>query len=119
MNQQGYDLYMTCRGKKIASVWSYNATLSDSDGYHLNLESVYPTDEALNSGIDFAQLPKFDVVINTPSRKIMYMDCQAQQVEECGGQMFWRIDTIQATADNRTEIATPMKEGFGETENKS
>ena len=118
------DIYLEINGKKVAVVQSYTvktsktsktveafgerepvATIAGRPSYQLELTRLYATDEAICDGIDFYQMENFSLVICKPDRRVIYSNCNWQQITEEG-----RLDTtvaekVTVVAGKRVEVS--------------
>jgi hypothetical protein len=126
MNISGFptssDIYLEVDGVKVAVVQSYTAkatrssttveafgeeepvaTVPGKTSHVLELTRLYATDEAIQDGLNFYDLSGFSLVICKPDRKIIYTDCQWQNISESASLGDMVLEKITLVAAKRIE----------------
>ena len=118
------DIWLELNGQKVAVVQSYNcktsrssvsveafgeeepvATVQGPQSYVIQLTRLYATDQAIADGLDFYSMRNFSLVICKPDRKVIYSDCQWNEIQEDAklGQMV--MEKLTLVARSRMEMA--------------
>lgn len=126
MNIKGFptssDIYLEVEGRKVAVVQSYQAqttktsqtieafgeaepvaTIPGQRKHTIVLNRLYATDSAISDGLNFYDLENFSLVICKPDRRIIYSDCQWDQIGETGTLGATVMEKITLVAAKRIE----------------
>lgn len=117
------DIYLEVNGTKVAVVQSYTskasktsqaveafgeeepvATVQGQTLHTLELTRLYATDEAIRDGLDFYSLSNFSLVICKPDRKIIYSNCQWNNISEVGTLGNMVVEKVSVVAAKRIEM---------------
>lgn len=118
------DIYLEVEGKKVAVVQSYQAqtrkssqsieafgesepvaTIPGQSKHSITLSRLYATDGAISDGLNFYGLENFSLVICKPGKRIIYTDCQWDQIGESGALGEGVVEKISIVATKRIETS--------------
>ncbi len=118
------DIYLEVDGRKVAVVQSYQAqtqkssqiieafgetepvaTIPGQSKHTVVLTRLYATDDAISDGLNFYDLENFNLVICKPGKRIIYSECQWDQIGESGTLGSTVIEKISVVAAKRIETS--------------
>lgn len=118
------DIYLEVDGRKVAVVQSYQAqtqkssqtieafgerepvaTIPGQSRHTVVLTRLYATDEAISDGLNFYDMENFSLVICKPGKRIIYSECQWDQIGESGTLASTVIEKISVVAAKRIETS--------------